>query len=45
MTTSNIDKAISQLTDTGVVPLDQVYALTAEGVDFSELDRKYNTNN
>ncbi len=43
--TSNIDRAISQLTDTGVVPIDQICALTAEGVDFSELDSKYNINN
>lgn len=42
---SNIDRAISHLTDTGVVPLDQIYGLTADGIDFSELDRKYNINN
>ena len=45
MQNSNIDRAVSRLTDTGVVPLDEIYALTAEGVDFSELDRKYNINN
>lgn len=42
---SNIDKAISHLTNTGVVPLDQIYALTEQGVDFSTLDQKYNINN
>lgn len=40
-----IDRAISQLTDTGVVPIDEIYDLVAEGVDFSELDEKYNVNN
>ncbi len=42
---SKIDRAISQLTDTGVVPLDEIYELVEEGVDVSELDRKYNINN
>lgn len=45
MKNSNIDRAISRLTDTGVVPLDEIYALTEGGVDFSEIDRKYNINN
>ena len=45
MNSSNIDKAISQLTDTGVVPIDDIFDLVEEGVDFSELDRKYNVNN
>lgn len=40
-----IDKAVSKLTDSGVVPLDEIYALTAEGVDFSTIDEKYNITN
>jgi hypothetical protein len=40
-----IDRAISKLIDSGVVPLDEVYALTAQGFDFSTLDEKYNITN
>ncbi len=42
---SKIDRAISHLTNTGVVPTDLIYQLVDGGVDFSELERKYSINN
>lgn len=40
-----VDEVIEELQDSGVVPLDEIYGLVSEGVDFSELDEKYNVNN
>lgn len=36
---------IIKLMTTGIVPIDEVFALTAEGIDFSGLDEQYNTLN
>lgn len=38
---SKIQTAIIYLKQTGVVPLDLIYELVANGVDFSELEQKH----
>lgn len=45
MREQRIDRTVSKLTDTGIVPLDEIYGLVSEGVDFSTLDEKYNVLN
>lgn len=37
-----IDRTVSKLKDTGIVPIDEIFGLVSEGVDFSTLDEKYN---
>jgi len=39
------EQVVSRLNDSGVVPLDEIFGLTEQGVDYSVLDDKYNVTN